>query len=481
MTESQFVIPSSLEPGTLVAGRYLIEQLIGTGGMATVYRAFDQQKNNRAIAIKMLHPQFASDNTYVERFKREVDLMNKVSDKNVVQTIESGEDQGSFFFTMEYVRADSLEKIMESRSLTERQAAQLTIEVCKGLQAIHREGIIHRDLKPANILVLDDGSVKIVDFGVAREKYSRLTAKTQKVGSVCYMAPEIWLGKKPTSSVDFYSLGVVLYELATGVVPFEHEWPGEVMRQHIEEAVKPPVEINSKVPNWLNELIVRLLAKSPRGRPKSAEEVIVFVKLYGPLTYTDRSPGIVEAPLIPDRKAFKDLELSHESGYPERQGKRTEIHKGKTYVLSLTATRLLDASALEKTEQYPRRKVTVVVPLPRRAAMVLEIESPSRDFIFLGIFLASLQVFDWVLTHMGVSRFGAHAEGNPVLRYIMSLVGPERTLLVVKVAAIILVVFLTDLAKRTRWIKNLISVLSFIYFFAAVLPWIYLLYLQENY
>ncbi len=475
MSDSQFVAPDPLALGTVIADRYTVEQHIGTGGMASVYLVTDQAQEQKRVALKILHRQFAEDPIYVQRFQREVNLMRKVADKNVAQTYETGEDQGQIFFTMEYVPSESLEKIMDSRSLTERQAAQLTIEVCKGLQAIHRQGIMHRDLKPANILVMEDGAVKIVDFGVARERHSKLTTKSQKVGSVCYMAPEIWLGKTLTPSVDFYSLGVVLYELATGVVPFEHEWPGEVMRQHIEEPVRPPAELNRGLPNWLNELIMRLLSKSPRGRPKSAEEIIVFVKLYGPLTYNDRNPGILEVPLLADRKPFKDLDLSQEAGFPERKGKQTEIHRGRTYVMSLTATRLIDQSGCEQAPDKPRRKATVIIPLPRRAAMVLEIEYPSRDFIYLGIFLGSLQIFDWVLTHMGVSRFGSHAEGNPFLRYIMSVVGPERTLMVVKLAAIMLVILLTVLARRTRWIKDLIGALSLIYLFAAVVPWIYLL------
>jgi tRNA A-37 threonylcarbamoyl transferase component Bud32 len=477
MDEQPLVIRDSLDPDTVLAGRYKIERMIGSGGMASVYLASDLHLENKKIALKVLHSQFAEDKSYVKRFLREVQLMNKVSHKNVVKTFDIGTDKGSIFFTMEYVPADSLEKLIDTCAFTERQIAQLTIEICKGLRAIHEIGIIHRDLKPANILVLKDGSIKITDFGVARERYSRLTSKTQKVGSVCYMAPEIWLGKKLTAAIDFYSLGVVLYELTTGDVPFEHEWPGELMRMHLEEAVVPPIEVNKNVPSWLNELILRLLSKTPKGRPKSAEEISVYVKLYGPLG-TD---GKGDRPLLDDRKPFGDVQLSEEEGFNIPKAKQIDAPRGKTYVLELTATRLIDEAGLAMKEQSKKRKATVVIRLPRRAAVVVEIEAPSRDFIFLGVFLASLQVFDGMLTSMGLTRFGTHAEGNPMMRFLIEHIGAHQALVTVKVMAVVLVAFLTVLAKRAKWIKDLIGVLSCIYLFAAVLPWIYLLFVKYDY
>lgn len=478
MDERPLVARDTLEPDTILGGRYKIERLIGSGGMAAVYLASDIHTENRKVALKVLHSQFAEDKSYVKRFLREVQLMNKVSHKNVVKTYDIGTDKGSIFFTMEYVPADSLEKLIENYAFTERQIAQLTIEICKGLRAIHELGIMHRDLKPANILVLKDGSIKITDFGVARERYSRLTSKTQKVGSVCYMAPEIWLGKKLTPAIDFYSLGVVLYELTTGDVPFEHEWPGELMRMHLEEEVKPPIEVNKKVPSWLNELILRLLSKTPKGRPKSAEEISVYVKLYGPLG-TD---GKGDTPLLNDRKPFGDLQLSAEEGFNAPKAKQSDAPRGKTYVLELTATRLIDEAGLVvKKQEKKKRKATVVIRLPRRAAVVIEIEAPSRDFIFFGVFLASMQIFDGVLTSMGMTRFGTHAEGNPMMRFLIEQIGTHQALVAVKIMAVLLVVFLTVLAKRAKWIKDLIGVLSCVYLFAAVLPWIYLLFVKYDY
>jgi hypothetical protein len=377
---------------------------------------------------------------------------------------------------MEYVPSDSLETLLDSYSFTERQIAEIIIEICKGLRVIHGQGIIHRDLKPANILVMSDGAIKITDFGVARDKYSRLTKKTQKVGSVCYMAPEIWLGKKLTAAVDLYGLGVVLYELTTGDVPFEHEWPGELMRRHLEELVIPPVERNNRVPSWLNELVLRLLAKSPKARPKSAEEIIVYVKLYGPLAGEKRQSG---PPILPGKRPFNDLSFSAEEGYNVPKAKQLD-ERSKTYVFEVTATRLIEKAGLEEKPERKRRKATVVLRLPRRAAVIIEIEAPSRDFIFFGIFLASLQIFDGVLTSMGMTRFGTHAEGNPMMRYLMEQVGAHQALVIVKLFAVLLVVMLTVLAKRAKWVKDLIGFLSCIYLFMAVIPWLYLLFAKYH-
>ena len=462
-------------PGSVIAGRYEIREVIGRGGMATVYLASDRQCNGMPVALKALHKQFAEDKIYVERFIREVQLMSKVDDRNVVKTFDIGTDQGVIYFTMEYVKAPSLEKVMDNYSFSESQMARLIVEICRGLQAIHAQGIIHRDLKPANVLVLSDASVKITDFGVAREKYSRLTTKTQKVGSVCYMAPEIWLGKKLTPAIDFYSLGVVLYELCTGDVPFEHDWIGEMMRMHIEDKPVPPIEKNSKVPPWLNQLVLRLMEKSPKDRFKTAEEIMVYVRLYalehaetaaedGQQLLIDRDPCVFEG--------ADETTVSRARAEPFGSGQRR-----KTYVFQLTGTRLIDEAGLRR-ESKPRRKTTVVIPLPRKAAVIIEIESPSRDFLFLGVFLASLQIFDAVFTSIGLSRFGLHAEGNPLLRRLMIEYGPDQALIMVKLFAIMVVVGLTVLAKKLSWVKDLIGVLSCVYLFAAIIPWLYLLYIK---
>lgn len=467
------------DPGTVLAGRYKIQRLIGNGGMAAVYLAQDQQ-NSFPVAVKVLHREFASDKTYLERFIREVQYMDRVDHPNIVKTHDILTDGPSVFFTMEYVDGCSLDPLLDRSSFSVGEIMALVIGICEGLEVIHRHHIVHRDLKPGNVLLTRSGLVKIADFGVAREKEaSRLTAKTQKVGSMCYMAPEIWLGKTPTPAVDFYSLGILMYELATGEIPFEDEYPGTVMTMHLDQVPRPPRELNPAVPGWLSDYILRLLAKSPKDRPQSAKEIADYFRkhlLGKDLLLEQRSLAekVQAISALADSLA-EDLSRQEEHA-PSARKLAEKPRRGRTYVFKLTATKILDEASLATKPVRPRRKATVILPLPKRAAIVFEIEAPSRDFIYFGVFLASLQVFDGVLTSMGMSRFSLDAEGNPLLRELMMHYGPESALFAVKGLAIIMVVFLTFLAKRQRWIKDMIAALSCLYLFAAILPWIYFLY-----
>ena len=461
MSETPTISTEILDPGTVLGNRYKIIRPIGAGGMATVYLASDLDHDGDEVALKHLHKEFARDKMHLERFIREVQLMNTVEHPNVVKTYDICIDGGYVFFTMEYVHGKSLEQLMGERSFSPVEIGEIVLGVCEALKEIHAHHIVHRDLKPGNILITDDGQIKITDFGVAREKSSRLTSKTQKVGSICYIAPEIWLGKKPTPAADFYGLGVVLYELATGEIPFEHEFPGTVMQMHLEEAPTPPKELNSRVPDWLNDLTMRLLEKSPRKRPKSTEDIMDFV-----VTNAFESPRWTQSQL---NRSVQPLVETGE----EKEKRPAKLNR--TYVLSMTATKVLDEATLESHADKPRRKATVCIPLPKRAAVVFEIETPSRDFIYFGIFLASLQIFDGVLTRMGMQRFSTDAEGNFFLRRMMEAYGVDATLITAKLSAIIVVAVLTVIAKRMTWIKDVIAVLSIVYLVAAIFPWVYIL------
>lgn len=444
-----------LESGDVLSKRYKIIEEIGTGGMSNVYRAIDMQESDHELALKVLHKEFIDDKSYVERFIREVHLLHEIEHPNVVHTYDIYANDGIIFFTMEYVKGNSLRDLMDTRTLTPGEIAHLTIQICKGLQAVHSKEIIHRDLKPGNLLIDENGLLKIVDFGVARPKASRLTTENQKVGSVSYMAPEIWLGEELTPAVDYYSLGILLYEMCTGDVPFDDPFPGKVMHMHLQERVPIPLEINPEVPKWLSDLILRLLSKDKESRIQNAQEIINLLRSH----VTNLSFSSDKLPAI-DKNTT-----------PSRT-------RNKTYIFSLRATKIMEDSKGGITTSKPRKKGTVKIPLPRNAAFIFEIEIPSRDFIFFGIFLGSLQIFDGFLTSLGMNKFGLHAEGNPFLRSIFYKFGPENTMLVVKSLAIIAVIFLTVLAKKIRWIKDLIGALSCIYLFAAILPWIYFIFIK---
>ena len=453
-----------IAPGALIAGRYEVMRCIGTGGMASVYLVRDRSLDGMQLALKVLHRQFTEDKRYVERFIREVRVMNQVDHPNVVKTHDIGGEDGALFFTMDYVDGTTLEEIIDSRTFTPTEIADLTIEICKGLQGIHKHGVLHRDLKPGNILITSDGLVKITDFGVAHEAGSRLTERNQKLGSIYYIAPEIWLGRAPTNAVDLYSLGIVLYELTTGALPFDESiYPGQVMNMHLDQEVLPPKQRKAEIPEWLDRLIMRLLAKSPRQRFRQAHEVIDSIAPYS--TAYSKSLGVEGASRIQPAVATA-------SG---SRGATTGPHRGKTYIFKLRATRLLNESGQQRIVGTSGPHATVKIPLPSRAAVIFKIEPPSRDFIYLGVFLASLQVFDGVLTSMGLTQLGMHAEANPLLRFLMHHLGPTSALLVVKGTAVFVVLMLTILARKTRWIKDLIAALSCLYLFAAILPWLYIL------
>jgi serine/threonine protein kinase len=168
--------------------------------------------------------------------------------------------------------------VILDRSLPLDQVPNLIIQICEALSAIHRSQIIHRDLKPTNIVIQDDGSVKITDFGIARPENSELTKHNEIIGSVHYISPENWIGKELTASVDLYSLGVILYEVVTGHPPYQADTAAKLMRQHLDGVPVPPRELNAGVAPWLNKLILRLLEKSPLDRPRSADEIIDEVR-----------------------------------------------------------------------------------------------------------------------------------------------------------------------------------------------------------
>jgi serine/threonine protein kinase/Tfp pilus assembly protein PilF len=264
-----------LETGTLFAGRYQIIEKIGTGGMGRVFKAFDTKIKER-IAIKLLKPEIAFDEKTLERFRSEIRLARRIAHKNVCRMFDLGEYAGIHYITMELVPGESLKSIIRMTApLSISTAVHYAKEICEGLEEAHRWNVIHRDLKPQNVMVDPTGTVRIMDFGIARSiQPTGQTDQGVAVGTPEYMSPEQAEGQKIDQRTDLYALGIVLYEMVTGKVPFEGDTTLGILRKHETEQPRPPKELNPLVPERLNHLILKCLEKSRERRYQSAGEIL---------------------------------------------------------------------------------------------------------------------------------------------------------------------------------------------------------------
>jgi eukaryotic-like serine/threonine-protein kinase len=260
--------------GDLIAGRYELEELVGTGGMSRVYRARDRQLE-RLVALKVLHERLGADDEHVSRFRHEARAVAQLSHPNVVTVIDRGEDGGRQFIVFEYVDGESLKQLCERTGpLPVRRALEIAVAVAEGLAYAHEHGVVHRDVKPQNVLLSRDGEVKVTDFGIARslDAESGLTVTGTVLGTSSYLSPEQASGLHVTPAADVYSLGVVLYELLAGEVPFPGGNQVVVALKHVNEPPPSLLERRPDVPVRLASAVAWALQKDPEQRFASMDD-----------------------------------------------------------------------------------------------------------------------------------------------------------------------------------------------------------------
>jgi eukaryotic-like serine/threonine-protein kinase len=255
---------------TLFDGRYRILRKLGAGGMANVYLAEDEELGRR-VAIKILNDRYANDELFIERFRREAKSAAGLSHPNIVSIYDRGQAEGTYYIAMEVIEGRSLKELILTRGpLPIGQAIAYTLEMLEALRFAHRHGIIHRDIKPHNILIGE--RLKVTDFGIARAGASQMTEAGSIMGTAQYLSPEQARGAPVTASSDLYSIGIVLYEMLTGKVPFTGDSAIEIAMKHLNELPKPPSKIRPEIPEELDQVVLRALAKAPEDRYQTAEE-----------------------------------------------------------------------------------------------------------------------------------------------------------------------------------------------------------------
>ncbi len=260
----------------LVDNRYRIVKPLGSGGMADVYLAHDDVLD-RDVALKVMSARYASDEEFVERFKREAQSAAALSHPNIVSIFDRGEaEDGTYYIAMEYLPGGTLkDRILKRGALPPRTAAAVALQIAEALCAAHERDVVHRDIKPHNILITGTGDVKVTDFGIARAASSSTMTRTGHIlGTAHYISPEQAMGEPVGPASDLYSLGVVLYEMLTGELPFDADTPLGIAMKHVNGHLRPPQEVNPAVPDGINAVTVRLLAKHPEDRYASDAELI---------------------------------------------------------------------------------------------------------------------------------------------------------------------------------------------------------------
>lgn len=303
--------------GHILDNRYKILEKVGSGGMASVYKAQDILLD-RIVAVKILHSKYASDHDFVVRFRQEAQAAAKLSQPNIVNIYDVGYDENAHYIVMEYVRGETLKDYIEKHGhLTINTSIQISFDIGEALEHAHANGIVHCDIKPHNILVTETGRIKVADFGIARAINSSSSTKDEKsvLGSVHYFSPEQASGGKIDERTDIYSLGVVMYEMMTGVVPFEGDTAISVALQHVQNDIPLPTKYNRRIPQLVERVILKAMAKNPDDRFQTISEMMSELRMAQGFVNTNKGA----MPIIKNNFNTQKLQPIKEQEEPEKQ------------------------------------------------------------------------------------------------------------------------------------------------------------------
>jgi serine/threonine protein kinase/predicted Zn-dependent protease len=293
-----------LTTGSTFAGRYQIIEELGKGGMGKVYKAHDTEIKEK-VALKLINPEISADKKTIERFQNELKFARKISHRNVCRMYDLNKEEGTYYITMEYVPGEDLKSFLRRvGQLPAGKSISIAKQVCEGLSEAHRLGVVHRDLKPQNIMIDKEGNARIMDFGIARSlKAKGITGAGMMIGTPEYMSPEQVEGKDVDQRSDIYSVGVNLYEMVTGQVPFEGDTPFTIGMKHKGETPKDPKELNAQIPEDLSRVILRCLEKDREERYQTADELLSeLTNIEGGIPTTER--------VVPKKKPITAREIT---------------------------------------------------------------------------------------------------------------------------------------------------------------------------